>query len=116
MQLTNSYIETAVTLGGEYASQGWSEYFAQRKKGIVCKDKLIEFGVLFAFIKAVENYDVTNEDNYCLTAWEATKIANAIENIATLLNSGPISFETYFLLCEDGDNMMTEDGDYLVWI
>ena len=116
MLITNSYIQAAVTLGSEYATQGWSEYCAKRKKGKVCQKELIEFGVLFAFIKAIDGYDVDNESAFCITGFQAAQIAEGIEDLAFLLNSTPVSFETYNILTEDGNDMMTEDGDNLIWI
>ena len=115
MPITQSYIDTIVERGKEYIPIAMADYYDYRTKGKVNSAVWIEIGCLEAFVNILESYTVGG-DYECMTDIEAEQLADGVKAIISRLSADPVTFETYYLLQENGFRLLTEDGDNLLWI
>ena len=85
MPLTNNDISTAITTASTVATNGFTTYQNNRKKGQVCEGILNNIGLLFAYKKALTGYDVNNYEDYCYDLYEVQRIINGINETADLV-------------------------------
>ena len=115
MPINQSYINTIIQKGKDYIPVAMGDYYDYRTKGRVNNAVWIEIGCLEAFVKVLDGY-IIGGVGFCIDDIQAEQIAQNIKDIISRLSADPVTFETYYLLQENGFSLLTEDGYNLLWI
>ena len=116
MPVTNTYIQTAIEKGKEYSIQLLANYVDFRYKGKICNPVWVEIGTIEAFVKALEGHDADLTSGQCIDNFEVESIIDSMEKAIQRLSLNPVTFETFYLLQENGYSLLQEDGDNLLWL
>lgn len=112
---TANEIEQIVASGTEAMATAYQEYVEKRKKGKYSQETWFTIGFIIALIEAVRGFDPENLTSYCLTDGETERIIETIIELTPTVSTDIIESDTFYLLQEDDDDLLQEDGSHILW-